>query len=522
MYLEHYKLHIKPFQITTDPKFLWLGENHREALAVLKYGIMDNRGLVLLTGDVGIGKTTLINALIESLGDDVVVAIVPDPDLGLIDFLTFIARSFGINDKITSKGEFLLHFNNFLKNIFQNNKKALLIIDESQKLSHETLEEIRLLSNIEHRDTKLINIFLVGQNEFNDILWEERNRALRQRITIRYGVRPLNNTDTFDYIDHRLKIAGSQKPIFTRNAIREIISFTDGFPRTINIICDHALLTGYVKGLTKISAKIIKECANDLKIPQPMAKKEPYPGKTESKNGLQSKGLLKGAAYASIITIVLLVASSFFTGKNSNSLLFTFDQIWNRITSSSPGEKPRKKMSGPPAATVQPDGKIAEETSLHTIKKPATVRKNHTRLPLDNKGVKAAANTQASSNQIDIKQKKDSTPEKIPKKMIIYFSHNSNEFSQEAIALLDQAALILNKNPKQLASAVGYTDASGVYSYNKSLSRFRANIVKSYLIGKGVDSGQIKCIGMGSDQPKDNNDTSRGRKNNRRVEIVFN
>lgn len=217
MYLEYYKLNTKPFQITTDPRFLWLGENHKEALAVLKYGIMDNRGLVLLTGDVGIGKTTLINALIEGLGDDVIVASLPDPNLDLIDLLTFIAKSFGIEKDITSKGEFLSYFNDFLKNTFQKNKKALLIIDESQKLRHDTLEEIRLLSNIEQSGTKLLNIFLVGQNEFNDILWEERNRALRQRITVRYGIHPLSKSDTSNYINHRLKIAGSQKPIFTRS-----------------------------------------------------------------------------------------------------------------------------------------------------------------------------------------------------------------------------------------------------------------------------------------------------------------
>ena len=124
MYLEHYKLSTKPFQITTDPRFLWLGENHKEALAVLKYGIMDNKGLVLLTGDVGIGKTTLINALIEGLGDDVMVASIPDPDLDLMDLLTIIAKSFGIEKDITSKGEFLSHFNDFLQQIFEQNKKG--------------------------------------------------------------------------------------------------------------------------------------------------------------------------------------------------------------------------------------------------------------------------------------------------------------------------------------------------------------------------------------------------------------
>lgn len=164
MYLSHYNLSLKPFQISTDPKFLWLGENHKEAFATLKYGIMDNKGFLLLTGDVGTGKTTLINALINSLGSNVIAATIPDPNLEKLDFFNYIAKAFRIDKKFSGKGEFLIYFEQFLNAAYSKNKKVLLVIDESQRLNHVLLEEIRLLSNIEKQNTKLLNIFFVGQN----------------------------------------------------------------------------------------------------------------------------------------------------------------------------------------------------------------------------------------------------------------------------------------------------------------------------------------------------------------------
>ena len=168
MYLSYYNLHTKPFQISTDPKFLWLGEKHKEALAALKYGIIDNKGFVLLTGDVGTGKTTLIHALINMLGEDVIVANISDPGLNIMDLYAFIAHAFGLNGKFRTKAEFLFCLKDFLDTSYKNGKIVLLIIDEAQRLRDDLLEEIRLISNIEKQDTKLINIFFVGQPEFND------------------------------------------------------------------------------------------------------------------------------------------------------------------------------------------------------------------------------------------------------------------------------------------------------------------------------------------------------------------
>ncbi|MBW1893725.1 MAG: AAA family ATPase [Deltaproteobacteria bacterium] len=524
MYLEHYNLHTKPFQITADPRFLWLGENHKEALAVLKYGILDNKGFLLLTGDVGTGKTTLINALIESLGDDVITATVPDPDLDLIDFLNFIAGSFEINNKITSKGDFLFHFHGFLKNAFRNNKKVLLIIDESQRLKQDILEEIRMLSNIEFKNTKLINIFFVGQNEFNDLLWENHNRALRQRITVNYNVYPLKDSETFDYINHRLKIAGSQKQVFTRDAIREIISFSEGFPRTINIICDHALLSGYVKGVKKIDSKIVLECGKDLKIPRLTTQKEQKPEEGNSVNKVRSKGRLRIAAYTAVLIIFLVVMGSLLFQSNSTSLILKIDHFWSRIKS----EFPKKTMDSikvtPRTPSEQPAAENSTNGSLHLKKIKKTVPSNNIQFSKNepNRPVQTYPDIEETKMQPLSHQDKMKPEETIKeKKIIVYFPHNSNEFSLEAIESLDRAAFFLKKNPEKVVNTVGYTDTSGAYSYNKSLSKFRANIVKSYLIGKGVDSKQIKSIGMGPVNPQGDNATNKGRKSNRRVEIIF-
>ncbi len=266
MYLTHYSLKSKPFQMSTDPNFLWLGEKHKEALATLKYAIVENKGILALTGDVGTGKTTLINALIQSLGNDTMVATIYDPSLELLDFFNIVSFAFNMGRTFDSKGEFLIYFKRFLKEACARNRKVLLIIDEAQRITSELLEEIRLLSNLEDEHVRLLNIFFVGQNEFIDILNEYKNRALRQRITIKYHIDPLTLSETETYIRHRLKTAGAKAPVFSSGAIQEVFSFSNGYPRLINIICDHALLSGYVREIIIINADIIRECKEELQI----------------------------------------------------------------------------------------------------------------------------------------------------------------------------------------------------------------------------------------------------------------
>jgi|GEM_PF-306167 len=266
MYLSYFNLKTKPFQMSTDPAFLWLGEKHREALAVLKYAILENKGVLALTGDVGTGKTTLINALLESLGKDTVTATIYDPRLEVLDFFNTVAAAFKIEGTFDGKGKFILKFMDFLIKTHERNQRILLIIDEAQGINEDLLEEIRLLSNLEAEYTRLLNIFFVGQNEFIDILQKYENRALRQRVTIRYHIEPLTLNETAAYIKYRLEVSGTTAIIFDSDAIDEVYFFSGGYPRLINIMCDHALLSGYVREVHVINANLIRECREELLV----------------------------------------------------------------------------------------------------------------------------------------------------------------------------------------------------------------------------------------------------------------
>jgi type II secretory pathway predicted ATPase ExeA len=266
MYLSYYNLKEKPFQMSTDPAFLWLGEKHREALAILKYAVLENKGVLALTGDVGTGKTTLINALLKSLGEDTVTATIYDARLEVLDFFNTVAAAFQIEGTFDGKGKFILQFMDFLIKTHERNQKILLIIDEAQGINEDLLEEIRLLSNLEAEYTRLLNIFFVGQNEFVDILQKYENRALRQRVTIRYHIDPLTLNETAAYIKYRLEVGGTEVPIFDSGAIDEVFFFSGGYPRLINIMCDHALLSGYVREVQVINANLIRECREELLV----------------------------------------------------------------------------------------------------------------------------------------------------------------------------------------------------------------------------------------------------------------
>ncbi|MGD2010562.1 MAG: tetratricopeptide repeat protein [Desulfobacterales bacterium] len=267
MYLSYYNLAEKPFQIDTDPRFLWFGEKHQEALAVLKYGVLDRNGFVVLTGGIGTGKTTLLNALLESLGDDVLVANINNPKLDTLDFLKIVAKSYEPAAPINGKADFILYFNRFLQRAHFDGRIVLLVIDEAHRLSQDLLEEIRLLSNAEQAGKRLINIFFIGQNELKQSLLLPECRALRQRVTLFYDIQPLSESEMVQYMGHRLRVAGSEAQLFTSDAIHEIYRFSLGFPRLINILCDHALLTGYVQGLKTISPEVVNECGREIRFP---------------------------------------------------------------------------------------------------------------------------------------------------------------------------------------------------------------------------------------------------------------
>ena len=269
MYESFYGLKENPFNLTPDPQFIYLGENHREALAQLVYGVRQKKGFIVLTGEVGTGKTTIIRCFLATLNgsnNNTKVAFLFNPSLSVNDFIQYILRDLGLTMQGTTKGEHLYTLYEYLINAYQKDEKVVLIVDEAQGLNPALLEEIRLLSNLETSKSKLLQIVLVGQPELNKILLGPNFRQLRQRINMQHHLLSLSEKETGEYIRKRLKIAGRKQPLFTDKAVKEIYRKTRGVPRLINVLCDNSLLTGYALDKKIIDKKIVKEAAKDLKL----------------------------------------------------------------------------------------------------------------------------------------------------------------------------------------------------------------------------------------------------------------
>ena len=545
MYLEHYGLKAKPFQISADPRFLWLGSKHKEALAILKYGIFDNRGFLLLSGDVGTGKTTLIHALTQEIGKDTVVATVPDPGLSLMDFYRYISRSFAIKEPFETKEQFLEVFETFLLRNESLNKKVLLIIDEAQRLTSDLLEEIRLLSNIEKDYTKLLNIFFVGQNEFNDIILKQKNRPLRQRITINYNIDPLEQHEVMEYINFRLAVAGCDEPLFTGDAVREVFAFSEGYPRLINIVCDHALLTGFVQGLARITGSIVSECAEELQIQSvmpapapPPPEPTPWPSPTmlaptvypASPVPAKEKGLSSAQTMLVVIIGILCFVAGLLVFSLRNRSSESGSATTTRTSEVAPAAVQKSGEAEPPlpAAARMPVAESEVQASVVASSRVAppgettadrNAEQDAPRAPwMGPAPVQAPAELPAQA--IDAKNTIVDTA-LITATLMVYFKLDSNELTPEDMQDLDRVAALLNARSDIQANVTGYTDAVGNLHYNLKVSEFRANIVKTYLVGKGVDAARIASRGMGPDNPIESNRTLEGRRQNRRVEIKF-
>jgi general secretion pathway protein A len=266
MYRKFYGFREKPFEITPDPKFVYLSEIHQETLARLQYAVREGKGFSVITGEAGTGKTTLVHMLLSKLDGHVRTSYIFNPILDRADFLNYVCDDLGIkSDGMRSRGQSLTALHNFLLDCYTRDEKVFLIIDEAQSLESELLHEVRLLTNLETTKNKLLHVILLGQPELNQILAEPRFRPLKQRITVRYHMRPLRLKETKEYIQYRLKKARSRNlSIFDPGAIREIYRYSKGIPRLINIVCDNALLTGFSLEETRIGKKIIRDIVMDL------------------------------------------------------------------------------------------------------------------------------------------------------------------------------------------------------------------------------------------------------------------
>jgi type II secretory pathway predicted ATPase ExeA len=355
MYVDYYNLKSEPFRITPDPKFAWLGEKHAEALATLEYGLQGNKGFVVLTGEVGTGKTLIINCLLNRLDPNIIAVKVQNPGMAPVDFFNFVAAKLGWEKSFNTKGKFLLHFENYLHQAHFEDKKVLLVIDEAHRLSARLLQEIRLLSDIELNYEKLLNIFIVGQMELEKILGRDKNKALRERISVWCRIDPLTEIETRQYISYRLAVAGCESEIFQSDAMGEIFRYSNGIPRLINILCDQALLTGLASNIQQIDGSVIKECAQDLRLftvkvsPRPpateMAAEEAVP--VES---LPPKWHLSNAyLFAGLAVILLIIIAGFVYNLRTGNL----EGLIPWLTGNDPGN---------PAPAATQEASVSEET----------------------------------------------------------------------------------------------------------------------------------------------------------------
>ncbi len=266
MFEAFYGLREKPFNLTPDPKFLYLSEKHKEAFAHLLYGIKNRSGFVMLTGEIGTGKTTICRNLLSQLESDTELAFIFNPFLSPIELLRKINSEFGIDTRADNLLGLTEELNIHLLNAGARGKNCVLVIDEAQNLDVKVLEQIRLLSNLETESSKLIQIILIGQPELAEKLDLHELRQLNQRITARYHLKPLNEMETLQYVAYRIHVAGGRKTVnFSKGAIRQVYRLSGGTPRMVNAICDRALLIGYTREEHVITAAIVRQSAREIK-----------------------------------------------------------------------------------------------------------------------------------------------------------------------------------------------------------------------------------------------------------------
>lgn len=298
MYLDFYGLSKLPFHITPNPAFLYPSPSHREALASIIYAIKEKKGFLAITGEVGVGKTTILRSYLDDVGSDKIsVVYVFNPVLSFKSLLKLICGELAVAADTEDEFELVNRLHFALIDLYAQGRTLVLIVDEAQNMPMETIEKLRMLSNLETSEDKLIQVILMGQPEFERMLHLEQLRQLKQRIAIRSTILPLTKQDSLDYIQYRLKKAGSKdSSVFTRKALSLIVGEAKGIPRMINILCDNALITGFGYQKKPVTGKIVKEVLRDFG------------------NGRHPHGKGLWLAAASLAAIAVLLGAAFYGG----------------------------------------------------------------------------------------------------------------------------------------------------------------------------------------------------------------
>jgi putative secretion ATPase (PEP-CTERM system associated) len=267
MYTTFFGFTCKPFQLTPDPDFLFMSRVHKRALTYLNYGVADNSGFILITGEIGTGKTTVIRSMIKNIPQEIKIARINNTKVNSTQLISMINEDFGVDTSGDDKTQMLSKLTNFLITQYAQGGRSMIIIDEAQNLSPSLLEEIRLLSNLETDKSKLLQIILIGQPELNAVLARPELEQLRQRIAVHTHISPLNRDETEAYILHRLRVAGNEDAVTFQDGVMDAVySFTRGIPRLINITCDFLLLSAFADGITSVDTDLVREITGDLTI----------------------------------------------------------------------------------------------------------------------------------------------------------------------------------------------------------------------------------------------------------------
>jgi general secretion pathway protein A len=306
MYTRHFGLTEEPFSIAANPRFLYMSASHREALGHLLYGIGSDSGFVLLTGEVGTGKTTVCRCLLQQLPENTEVAYILNPKVSSLEMLAGICDELGIEYSVRdiSIKSLVDSINRYLLRRHSDGRQTVVIIDEAQNLSFDVLEQLRLLTNLETDERKLLRIILIGQPELGTMLERPELKQVKQRITARYFLRPLKRSEMCAYVSHRLAVAGRRKVVFPARILPKLYAETQGIPRLINVICDRAMLGAYVNSQTKVNGRILKNAAEEV----------------QGRRG-RSGWIIPGGVVASLLLVGIATAAIYFPDRITGLLI---------------------------------------------------------------------------------------------------------------------------------------------------------------------------------------------------------